>query len=183
LLRACVEVESNCKAILVENGCKKSASRLHMRDYINIEQSHKLSEYRVRAPIWSGNCGVRTPFLNWSTNKALAWYEAYNTAKHDRHTAFKAATFEHMLDAVCGCLVILSAQFLNEDFSSQPMRWLTESSPADGMNGALGGFFLIAFPNNWPADERYDFNWQMLRNVRRAPGNNSWRLKSSWTTV
>jgi hypothetical protein len=106
LLRACVEVEANCKAILLENGYPTKPKDLDMRDYIKIEGSHKLSAYQVRVLTWSGLAGLRVPFRAWGSGGGLPWYRAYNTTKHDRHAAFRTATFEHMLDAVCGCLVI-----------------------------------------------------------------------------
>jgi hypothetical protein len=65
-----------------------------------------------------------------------------------------------MLDAVCGCVVILSAQFLGEDFSSQPSRLVTEGSN-DGMEEAIGGYFRVKYPQ-WPKSERYLFDWRQL---------------------
>jgi len=162
LLRACVEVEANCKAILVENGYSKGKGKdLDMTDYRKIEQSHKLSEFAVRVPTWSGADDLRTPFVAWGAGNPLAWYQAYNATKHDRHTAFRNATFEHMLDAVCGCLIILSAQFIDEDYSSQDVRIVT-GGPSDGTSEAIGGYFRVKYPQNWPASDRYDFDWTTL---------------------
>jgi hypothetical protein len=163
LLRACVEVEANCRAILIENSYPVNPKDFTMTDYIKIEQSHLLSEYEVRVPAWSGAGGLRRPFSAWGAGSSLPWYRAYNDTKHDRHTAFKKATFEHMLDAVCGCLTLLSAQFIGEDFSSQPVR-MTLEDPPDGMSEAIGGYFRVRFPRNWPASERYDFTWHVLKN-------------------
>jgi hypothetical protein len=160
LMRACIEVEANCKAILLENGYPKKPNDLDMRDYIKIEQSHKLSEYQVRVPTWSGSAGLRTPYSAWGTGCGLLWYRAYNATKHDRHAAFKRATFEHMLDAVCGCLALLSAQFLDEDFSSQAAR-IVASGPGDGMEEGTGGYFRVRYPE-WPLPDRYKFDWRVL---------------------
>src|SRR5262245_57485357 len=44
LLRACIEVEAKCKAILKENGYAK-AGDWDMRDYLKVESSHRLSSY------------------------------------------------------------------------------------------------------------------------------------------
>jgi hypothetical protein len=158
LLRACVEVEANCKAILSANG----SSGDNMRDYQKIEQSHKLSGYRVRFPTWHGTRVERTPFAAWATQSApgsLPWYQVYTTTKHNRHNNFKLATFEPMLDAVCGCLVILSSQFHDEDFSS--FYALGTGGRRDGMELATGGYFLIRFPD-WLESERYSFDWSQL---------------------
>jgi hypothetical protein len=159
LLRACVEVEANCKAILAAN--KYSGRRsLNMDDYKKIEQSHKLSGYRVRFPTWHGIRAERTPFAAWATSSSLPWYRAYNSTKHDRHDNFELATFEHMLDAVCGCLVILSSQFRDGNFSG--FYALGGGGRSDGMELATGGYFFIGFPV-WPDNERYSFNWSELK--------------------
>ena len=162
LLRACIEVEANCKAILLENGYKKKGD-LRMTDYIKIEQSHRLSEYRVRIPTWTGASATRSPFSTWASGGGLPWYQVYNATKHDRHAEFQNATFGSMLDAVCGCLAILSAQFRDNDFSPQSGALLLEG-PSDGLDDAIGGFFRVGFPQSWPASERYSFDWQSLRN-------------------
>ncbi len=53
LLRTCVEVEANFKAILKENGYKKS-DKWTRHDYKKIEESHFLSKYKVKYPFWRG---------------------------------------------------------------------------------------------------------------------------------
>jgi hypothetical protein len=159
LLRACIEVEANCKAILLENGYSKT-DKLRMVDYRKIEKSHKLSDYQVRVPTWTGSSGTRQPFEPWARTQGLPWYQAYNTTKHNRHSEFKRATFENMLDAVCGCLAILSSQFLNEDFSKQASYLVL--SNGSSFKDAVGDFLRVRFPQSWPQSERYDFDWSVL---------------------
>ena len=162
LLRACVEVEANCKAILKENGYSKPGD-WKMGDYKKIEKTHLLSSYKILVPNWTGAKGMRSPFSAWSSGGALPWYQAYNTTKHDRHSEFAKATFEHLIDACCGLLVLLSAQFETNDFSPGPTLLATEGS-GDGMESGIGGYFRVKFPANWPAELRYDFDWQKLKN-------------------
>jgi hypothetical protein len=162
LLRACVEVEANCKAILKENGYRRSGD-WDMRDYKKIEKTHLLSSYQVRVPNWSGVRATRSPFSAWSAGSSLPWYQAYNTTKHDRHSEFEKATFEHLIDASCGLLVLLSAQFETNDFSPGPTLLATEGS-GDGMESGIGGYFRVRFPANWPTELRYDFDWSQLKN-------------------
>jgi len=164
LLRACVEVEANCKAILLENGYPKPRDDMNRNDYIKIEKSHRLSEYQVRVPTWTGAAGMRTPFSAWGTGGALAWYDVYNATKHDRHAEFRTATFEHMLDAVCGCLAILSAQFQSQDFSGNETM-LSIGWPNDGMSDSIGGYFRVKYPQNWPVSDRYDFTWHVIEKL------------------
>jgi hypothetical protein len=161
LLRACVEVEANCKAILKENGYS-GAGDWNMGDYKKIERTHLLSAYEVKIPNWSGTKATRLPFSAWASGGSLLWYQAYNTTKHDRHSQFEEATFEYLIDASCGLLVLLSAQFHTNDFSPRNTL-LAVGGPDDGMESGIGEYFRVRFPNNWPYDLRYDFDWQRLK--------------------
>ncbi len=161
LLRACVEVEANCKAILKENGYTK-ARDMNMDDYKKINLTHRLSSYQVKVPYWNGDKDMRTPFLAWATGSTLPWYQAYNTTKHNRLAEFEEATFEHLLDACCGVLVILSAQFETNDFSPGSTLLALEG-PNDGMECGIGSYLRVKFPDDWPEDLRYDFNWQEIK--------------------
>jgi len=163
LLRACVEVEANCRAILQENGYRKRENRdMNMDDYKKLDTTHRLSFYQVKIPFWSGKGYLRSPFSCWSKNEGLPWYQAYNAIKHDRHDSFESATFEHLLDAICGLLVVLSSQFETNDFSPSNGYLMLEGSD-DGMKSGIGGFFRVQFPD-WPKEMRYDFDWQELEN-------------------
>ena len=163
--RICVEIEANCRAILAENGYARAinhSSNLNMADYCKIEASHKLSKYTVRLPVWQGSGGDRIPFASWgTTDKSLSWYQSYNATKHSRYGNFRQGNFGNMIDAICGLAAIVSAQFMNEDFGETFM--VTEAGPGDGFEFASGGYFLVKFPDNWPASERYDFNWHTLQ--------------------
>jgi len=161
LLRACVEVEANCKAILKENGYAK-AGDWNMRDYRKVEQTHLLSQYEVSIPNWTGAVALRKPFGAWSSTSELPWYKAYNTTKHDRQNEFQQATFEHLIDAVCGLLVVLSSQFAINDFSPGP-GYLLREGPNDGFETGIGGYFRVRYPQNFPIQLRYDFDWQQLK--------------------
>ena len=160
LLRSCIEVEANCKAILQENGYKKP-SEMNMTDYRKINTTHRLSSYEVKVPYWSGARDVRSPFSAWSTGSSLPWYRAYNNTKHDRHVQFRNATFDHLLDACCGVLVLLSAQFETNDFSPRNTL-VTMGGPNDGMISGIGDYFRVKFPDDWPHELRYDFDWRGL---------------------
>lgn len=162
LLRSCVEVEANCRTILAENGYGR-AGDWNMGDYKKLEYSHRLSSYRVKVPSWRGTGAIRRPFVAWSANRALEWYTPYNATKHDRHSAFEQATFEHLLDAVCGLVALLAAQFWTYEFGPGDTLLAVEG-PRDGMESAIGGYFRVGFPDDWPNSDRYDFDWQQLEN-------------------
>ena len=103
LMRTCVEIEANCAAILTENGYRpEGGGHLDMRDYRRIERSHRLSQYRIRIPLWRGNNRIVRPFAAWEERDAgLDWYQAYNKSKHDRHECFERANFDEIGRASC----------------------------------------------------------------------------------
>ncbi len=55
LIRTCIEIEANFRAILIENGYQKKSADLNMGDYKKLNTSHRLSSYSVLIPYWSGN--------------------------------------------------------------------------------------------------------------------------------
>lgn len=159
LMRACIEVEANCKAILTENNYV-SASKWTMRDYQKIERSHRLSGYRVRLPVWHGPSSEYSPFAPWRDGLTLGWYQAYNEAKHDRHAQFESANLKHLVEAVCALFAILAAQFGQHEFS--PIMRMTRTHPADGFNLGIGEYLYWRAPTDWPPEQRYDFDWDKL---------------------
>lgn len=173
LLRACVEVEANCKAILSENGYRRSGN-WRMEDYRKVEKTHLLSGYEVLVPNWSGKHSVRKPFAAWGSGESLAWYKAYNESKHDRHGQFAKANFDHLLNACSGLLVLLSAQFGTNDFSSID-PFLSVEGRGDGMESGIGGYFRVRFPKNWPPEMRYSFDWQKLKDEPDPFASNDYR--------
>lgn len=160
LMRTCIEIEANFKAILNEN--VYSGSNYNIIAYKKIDITHHLSSYEVILPIWNGAPKVFTPFLEWKTNSPLTWYRAYNASKHDRQDEFKQANFENLLNAVAGLLVLLSAQFRTEDFSSGATLLATEDGDEE-WGPAIGSLFRIKFPTDWTDADKYDFNWSTLK--------------------
>lgn len=166
LMRTCIEIEANFKAILNENIYTPQTDRnnnpiYNISVYKKIDVSHHLSSYELALPIWNGSAKVFTPFRSWKDNQPLDWYQAYNASKHDRHEAFKKANMGHLLNAVTGLLVLLSAQFKAEDFSAGS-RGLAIGYDYHEGDVAIGGLFRITFPKNWSENEMYDFNWSEL---------------------
>jgi hypothetical protein len=160
-MRTCVEFEANCRAILRENGYTRSGD-LSIADFKKLESSHHLSGYRIRVPNWTGGVGAeRSPFEAWARGQRLGWYDAYSAAKHDRQNAFAKATFDQLVEAICGLLVVLSAQFETNGFSPGNTL-LAVGGPGDGYKSGIGGYLQVRFPQDWPIDQRYDFDWAQL---------------------
>ena len=171
LLRTCTEVEANCKAILKANTFALKEERYwKMSDYFRINSSHFLSDYRVLMPFWDGVENVRQPFRDWSGTsfQQLDWYDAYNKAKHDRANNLRYASFNNLVDAFSGLVVLLSAQFMNNDFKLGAST-ITDEGPNDGYDDALGGYYRVRYPSGIPKDKCYDFDWQTLNTQKGIP--------------
>lgn len=166
LLRSCIEIETNFKAILRENGYRK-ADNWNIADYKKIDATHRLSSYQIKLPQWDGENGIRTPFKDWRENRPLRWYQAYNEIKHDRHEQFASSTFENFIDAICALTAVIYSQFLDNDFG--PDYIVAEGAQDDGFETSVGGYFRIKFPTDWPDDQKYAFNWQTLQREAADP--------------
>jgi len=175
LMRTCIEVEANFKAILRENiytpkfssGSKKGMPRTEefwkLSDYIKVNKTHHLDNYIAEFPFWRGVRNRFQPFANWSNNGPLLWYQAYNETKHDRDNKFETANFENLLSAFAGLFILLSSQFNCQSFTTGDTFLSTGGdSYFDGEFG-IGGYLKIEFPTNWLDDEKYDFNWSVLK--------------------
>lgn len=167
LMRTCIEVEANFKAIFAENTCSRQAE--NMKHYRKADVSHHLSSYKVMLPIWNPAPLVICPFEPWKALRGAAtpanppgilWYRAYNASKHNRHDQFQTANLESLVAAVAGLLVLLTAQFKDQDFS--PGATLLSVGGHQAMEPATGSFFRVEYPSDWAANELYDFDWSAL---------------------
>jgi hypothetical protein len=174
LMRTCVEVEANCKAIMSENGYSPPPKRNWNRDdYKKLEVTHKLSSYEVKFPRWEGAGGVKIPFAAWGpTGGALTWYDAYNDTKHDRHKNLEQANLENLTDAIAGLVAVLGAQFYTHGFS-QVTLWADDidEKKRSPFVLAIGDYFLIKFPTNWNPNDCYSFDWKKIENDPKPFGS------------
>ncbi len=167
LVRACIEIEANFKAILKENNYfpktkKGKLKELKMGDdYIKVNKTHLLSKYSVKIPTVNLEF---SPFKKWDNNEELEWYKAYNQVKHDRHTEFKQANLKNLVNAICGLFILLSSQFGKHNFFSQKSVQEFDLGPnQDGFEpGGIGEFFYIKFPN-FSDSEKYNFDWYKIK--------------------
>ena len=168
LTKICIEIEANFKAILAENAYSVAPSKLNMAHYCKVEKSHCLSNYWIKFAVWQGQDIIFQPFCSWGPAqkiKSPEWYQAYNAAKHDRHSQFaSAATLRNMLEAYCALSLLMWTQFF--DVSSPGPVTLSIRS-----TGGLPGFTfgpinrtLIRLPDLAPS-ERYEFNWQSIKDL------------------
>jgi hypothetical protein len=180
LMRTCIEVEANFKAILAENTFTKPQKSLNIRHYRRIDATHHLSSYEVVLPIWNGTPPVLKPFGPWKAYRgqplplntdgnpddsvvSVPWYQAYNASKHDRHHEFKQANFGNLVTAVAGLLVLLSAQFRREEFGAGQVELADDDDGYNPFEPAIGSLFRIKYAEDWSAAECYDFDWKPLK--------------------
>lgn len=159
LVRASGEVEANCRAILEANDYQlpPRRSRPNMEDYKKLDATHRLSSYRVKLPVWTGNDAERRPFGDWASAGTLPWFEAHHGGKHNRQQEFPKANFAHVVDAVSAVAVLLAAQFWICDFG--PGEMFEGCLEQGAFEQAIGGYFQVRFPDDWPDEQRYAFGW------------------------
>ena len=176
LLRACTEVELNCKQILVANGVSRENDYFTMRDYKKIEASSKLSGYKAIYRNWRKTIDKHiqyenkelVPFANFSRGKSPGWYSAYNRVKHNREINFKEANLNNCMNAVAGILVLLYSQFGSqciETYGMNRMTWQVETDE-DMIFDANVIFEIVPPPKSvWTENEKYKFDWNSLKNM------------------
>lgn len=162
LLRTCTELEANFKSIFKANTFTSKLERnWNIQDYYKVQKTHFLSDYQIRLPYWRGNGRIVEPFKVWSSAyTTLDWYDAYNKSKHDRGANLSKASLRNLINAFSGLAVLLAAQYYIYDFS--PNNDFLVADDADEFEGGIGGYLRVKFPDNLPANDRYDFNWATL---------------------
>ncbi len=178
LLRACTEVELNCKKIMEANGATPQGRFFTMTDYKKLEKSSLLSKYtaiftnwRQRNPNTNELEYVKKefrPFANFdiSISKSPDWYEAYNQVKHNREENLEKANLEHCMNAIAGILVLLYSQFGSrciETYGINGMYWQNMDDYDLAFDADV--IFEICPPqiSDWKNSELYDFDWNSIK--------------------
>lgn len=159
LIRICIEIEANFKAIFAENHYSKQEKDYTIKDFWKINASHKLSEYKVKMPTWEGRNNIFEPFAGWKSSTSLPWYRTYNRSKHNRDKYFKDANLKILMDAFCGLFVVLTAQFCDCEYTTghDIIVMGGKDSYYEGDFG-IGNMLQPIFPE-WSEDEKYDVDW------------------------
>lgn len=174
LLRACTEVELNCKQIMEANGARPHRCFFTMSDYKKLEKSSHLSKYKAIFRNWRyRNEETKKveyikkefcPFKNFdiSINKAPDWYEAYNEVKHNREENLENANLENCMNAVAGILILLYSQFGSCCIETYGMSSLCfQDMDAYDNEFDADVIFDINPPqeSDWLESELYEFEW------------------------
>ena len=114
LILLCTEIENAWRSVLNCNlPLNLIRNRYNTGDYIKLKEPLKLDAWKVKLsnyPDYPEIC----PFESWAESaptNSIAWYEAYNSVKHDREGAFEKATFKHLLDAAAALHIMQCAQW------------------------------------------------------------------------
>lgn len=178
LLRACTEVELNCKQIMESNGAIPQGRFFTMTDYKKLEKSSLLSKYTVEFSNWRQRNATSheleyvekefCPFANFAThiNKSPDWYEAYNAVKHNREENLEKANLENCMNAVAGILILLYSQFGScciETYGSNGYRGPDAEDYDLYFDADI--IFEIHPPqiDDWSSEELYDFEWSNIQ--------------------
>lgn len=139
LIIAATEVEAQWKGVLKANG----KNGKNTSNYVLLADALKLREFSIRLPFYPWLDPIR-PFDSWyhseTPTKKLPWYDDYQAVKHDRENEFARATLLNALKAVCGCAVMLFAQFGRHGFHYRE---------------EINSFFEIASAPVWHPSECY----------------------------
>ena len=178
LLRACTEVELNCKLILEANGAQPQGRHFTMNDYKKLEVSSKLSKYRVTYKSWRHRTASEeleyvtkefVPFKNFDATiqQSPDWYAAYNAVKHNREENLEKASLENCMNAVAGILVLLYSQFGAQcivTYGMNGMYWQVDREYDLHFDADVIFDITPPLESDWLPDELYDFNWDDLKN-------------------
>ncbi|MCM5511632.1 hypothetical protein [Vibrio sp. SCSIO 43169] len=170
LMRTCIEIEANFRAILKENiytpldkkGKPRKEEYWNIVDFKKVDKTHRLSSYKVQYPVWDGTHFMFEPFKDWMSDNSLSWYKAYNASKHDRHDNFRQASFKNLLNAFAALQILITAQFNTESFSATRSFDVTTDS-YHTLSSGIGDYLLIDFPSDWPEEQKYSFDWSSLK--------------------
>jgi hypothetical protein len=147
LVLACTEVEAHWKGVLVANGVVRK--RYKTADYVALQDAMGLGAYSVSLPGYPWLAAF-APFKAWGTTgqptQELPWYNAYNATKHDRENAFHEASLLRAFEAVCACVVMMSAQY--------------GAAVGLGQRRAVRTSFRLETTPNWPPEAVYTYPYE-----------------------
>lgn len=182
-IRACTEVEQNCKLIMEANNYNHSGNYT-MNDYVKLEKSSKLSLYKISYSNWK-NYVINTdgdtentyqdkiiqPFASFSSNNgnnphSPQWYVAYNHVKHNREKCFNEATLDNCIHAIAGVFVLLYSQFGFKGILYDSCMSIVDNDDYDEIpttNNSIFNMEVKPEATDWLDDELYKFDWKKIK--------------------
>lgn len=115
LILASTEVEALMKGVLKKNQYTRASSgHWTMTDYVKLAVPMRLAAYKQKLRVYKRYAEF-APFDGWVDNNTKpAWYDAYNSAKHDREDKMPEAKLKHAISAVAAVGILMIAQYGEE---------------------------------------------------------------------
>jgi hypothetical protein len=113
LILACTEVENLWTTFLRRTNLTPGPRGFSTNDYVKLRNPLHLTEFRVNLVPYQA-VPVLNPFGDWDATtptQSLAWYDAYNKAKHDRAAHLQLATILRCIEAVAANIVLHCVRF------------------------------------------------------------------------
>ncbi|HHU80048.1 MAG TPA: hypothetical protein GXZ35_01770 [Acholeplasmataceae bacterium] len=162
-IRTCIEFESVCKQIIVNNKYKKKPNYLKIEDYKLLSKIYPLSKYKLK--LVQNDEIEFSPFDDWDLDKSLSWYQTYGKVKHNSFEQLPNATLENLLNAIAAVRIIIYMQTWWEQNIFLPGGTLKDFIEGYPFNfGTRKSIFNISqYPQESDFRYRYDFNWEELK--------------------
>lgn len=158
--RSAMEVEALLSLSLEAAGIEPAGGKPNMSDYKELEDDLRLSEYKVRLPIWSGVASEFQPFRQWSgeleERGKLDWWRCYTDTKHHRVEHFARATMRAAVEAAGAALICLFAQVAGRALDASSDIFGAYIADQDGW--ITGDRLFEILPPVWPEDDKYRFD-------------------------
>lgn len=133
----CVGVDSLFNKFLSDNGI--STRNAKTDTFVKLKNFLRVDEYELTVVHYPWLPPLR-PFLGWSAkqpSKSLAWFDAYNSLKHDKQANQHAATMGNALNAACAHCCLAYAVFGGQLFTgylSEHLFFHFEKHPSWNVN-------------------------------------------------
>jgi hypothetical protein len=116
--RTCTEFENACKELLLSSEPDLESRKLTIKDYRGkLYEKYKLYKYASGLKFFDGQRQYSVPFQDWSADKPLSWYQAYNHVKHNRSSHFHKANLINLVNSLAGLTIIEYKMFGTKFFT------------------------------------------------------------------
>jgi hypothetical protein len=139
LILACTEVEDGWTQYLRRAGAQPGGQGYTTNDYVRLKDPLRLAEYEIGLVPY-GRLPKVLPFAAWDVARptlSLAWYDAYNKAKHDRSRNLPLATLTRCVEAVAAAVIMFCVRY-------GPFALYNENTPVASLINHLFAVELVS---------------------------------------
>lgn len=99
------EIDVLCKVLCQEHSVKVNPENVNGYRAAITSRFPGFTKLEIQIPRYGL---VRLPWHQWENNVNPAWWQAYNSVKHERHNNFTSANLENAVDATAGLFTVVS---------------------------------------------------------------------------